>query len=69
MTGGKNNHFVCESTHGKYGWKRIADRLGDHFFGCPDGLFVWRADGQKNRTGGKEKMKTILLENELKVGN
>lgn len=42
MTGGKNNHFVCESTHGEYGWKRIADRLGDHFFGCPDGLFFYK---------------------------
>lgn len=34
--------FVRESTHREYGFERIADRLGDHLFGCTGGSFLFK---------------------------
>lgn len=59
----QENKDTCESTHREYGHVRIADRLGDHLFGCSGGLFLGTM--KKQRNGGKA-MKKLSLENELK---
>ncbi len=44
----RRDRSISESTHREYGRVRIADRLGDHFFGCSGGLLVVKKAATEN---------------------